>query len=47
MIAVGIGNRQGKDQFVGSDPRADLGVLRIPPDNLKQLSLGDARVGFA
>ncbi|MBT2189186.1 trypsin-like peptidase domain-containing protein [Sphingobium sp. H33] len=42
-IAVGIGNRQVEAEFVGSDPRTDLAVLRVPPRGLRQLSLGDAR----
>jgi serine protease DegQ len=42
-IAVGIGSRQVEAQLVGTDPRTDLAVLRIPPGGLRQLSLGDAR----
>jgi serine protease DegQ len=47
-IAVGIGDRQVEAELLGSDPRTDIAVLRIPARGLKQLSLGDSdrtRVG--
>ncbi|MDT8760567.1 trypsin-like peptidase domain-containing protein [Sphingomonas psychrotolerans] len=47
-IAVGIGERQVEAELLGSDPRTDIAVLRIPARGLKALPLGDsakARVG--
>ncbi|GAA0295154.1 hypothetical protein GCM10009087_01140 [Sphingomonas oligophenolica] len=47
-IAVGVGDRQVDAELLGSDPRTDLAVLRIPAHGLKQLPLGDSdnsRVG--
>lgn len=47
-IAVGIGERQVEAELLGSDPRTDIAVLRIPTRGLKQLPLGEsssARVG--
>lgn len=41
-IAVGIGERQVEAEFIGSDPRTDIAVLRIPARGLKQLPLGDS-----
>src|SRR3546814_7528428 len=41
-IAVGIGDRQVEAEFLGSDPRSDIAVLRIPARGLKQLPFGDA-----
>jgi serine protease DegQ len=47
-IAVGVGDRQFEAEFLGSDVRTDIAVLRIPARGLKQLPLGDSdrtRVG--
>ena len=41
-IAVGIGDRQVEAEFLGSDPRSDIAVLRIPARGLKQLPWGDS-----
>jgi serine protease DegQ len=41
-IAVGIGDRQVEAEFLGSDPRTDIAVLRVPARGLKQLPLGDS-----
>jgi serine protease DegQ len=41
-IAVGISDRQVEAKFLGSDPRTDIAVLRIPAAGLKQLALGDS-----
>lgn len=41
-IAVGIGERQVEAEFLGSDPRTDIAVLRIPARGLKQLPLDDS-----
>lgn len=41
-IAVGLGDRQVEAEFLGSDPRTDIAVLRIPARGLKQLPLGDS-----
>lgn len=47
-IAVGIGDRQVEAELLGSDPRTDIAVLRIPTRGLKSLPLGESeqtRVG--
>lgn len=47
-IAVGVGDRQLEAELLGSDPRTDIAVLRIPARGLKALPLGDSgrtRVG--
>lgn len=47
-IAVGIGDRQVEAELLGSDPRTDIAVLRIPTRGLESLPLGEseqARVG--
>lgn len=47
-IAVGLGDRQVEAEFLGSDPRTDIAVLRIPARGLKEIPLGDSdriRVG--
>jgi S1-C subfamily serine protease len=41
-IAVGVGDRQVEAEFLGSDPRIDIAVLRIAAQGLKQLPLGDS-----
>lgn len=47
-IAVGVGDRQVEAELLGSDPRTDIAVLRIPTRGVKSLPLGEsaqARVG--
>ena len=47
-IAVGLADRQVEAELLGSDPRTDIAVLRIPARGLKQLPFGDSdrtRVG--
>lgn len=41
-IAVGLGDRQVEAEFLGSDPRTDIAVLRVPARGLKQIPLGDS-----
>lgn len=41
-IAVGFSDRQVEAEFLGSDPRTDIAVLRIPARGLKQIPLGDS-----
>ncbi|PZU69082.1 MAG: trypsin [Sphingobium sp.] len=41
-IAVRLGDRQVEAEFLGSDPRTDIAVLRIPARGLKQIPLGDS-----
>jgi serine protease DegQ len=41
-IAVGLGDRQVEAEFLGSDRRTDIAVLRIPQRGLKQIPLGDS-----
>ena len=42
-IAVGIGDRRVEAELIGSAPRTDLAVLRIPARDLRQLPLAEAR----
>jgi serine protease DegQ len=47
-IAVGIGARQVEAELLGSDPRTDIAVLRVPDRGLRALPFGDSaqtRVG--
>src|SRR3546814_18228435 len=37
-----MGDWQVEAEFLGSDPRSDIAVLRIPARGLKQLPLGDS-----
>lgn len=41
-IAVGVGDRQVEAELLGSDPRTDIAVLRIPTRGLKSLPLGES-----
>jgi serine protease DegQ len=41
-IAVGIGDRQVEAELLGSDPRTDIAVLRIPALGLNALPLGES-----
>lgn len=43
QIAVGIGDRQVEAELLGSDPRTDIAVLRIPAKGLIELPLADAK----
>lgn len=43
QIAVGIGERQVEAELLGSDPRTDIAVLRIPAKGLTELPLADAK----